>query len=87
MSSEIERPKYNPTMSVSPPFYIDLSGSLRSMKIPPAASAYSSPRKSKGCGRMCCKGGIGKTAAEYSEARWGSSIDWKTFHWMSNISC
>ena len=60
MSSEIERTtKYKPTsMSVSPPFYINLYGSMRSMKIPPAASAYSSPRKSRGscCSRMCGKG-------------------------------
>ena len=47
--------KYEPeTMSVSPPFYVNLSGSLRSMKVPPAASAYSSPRKSRStCSRVC----------------------------------
>ena len=56
MECSIDRTtKYEPeTMSVSPPFYVDLSGSLRSMKVPPAASAYSSPRKSRGaCSRVC----------------------------------
>ena len=56
MECSTDRAKYEPeTMqSVSPPFYVNLSGSLRSMKVPPAASAYSSPRKSRStCSRVC----------------------------------
>ena len=58
MECSTDRAKYEPeTMqSVSPPFYVNLSGSLSmSMKVvPPAASAYSSPRKSRStCSRVC----------------------------------
>ena len=57
MEYSTDRTKYEPeTMqSVSPPFYVNLSGSLSmSMKVPPAASAYSSPRKTRStCSRVC----------------------------------
>ena len=72
-------------MSVSPPFYINLSGSLRSMKIPPAASAYNSPKKSRStCGRHGCQIAIARFLDCMCLALWASG-PWLRYATLQNL--